>query len=214
MWFRTRRPRSATIRDFRMIGMLKPGVTILAARADFDVIARRLQTEYPDTNKNFGATVQTFHEAMNGGQFRIVFLLMMGAVGFVLLIACSNVANMLLSRAVERTREISIRAAMGASRWHLVRQLLAESVLLSAIGGVLGLLLANAGIRAFTQATTDVGKPYWIDFSMTYVVFGYFAALTLAIGVIFGLAPALAASRVNLNDKLKEGARSSGGLRG
>src|SRR5262249_23641002 len=74
-------------RDYRMIGMLKPGVSILAARADFDVIAKRLQIEYPDTNKNFGATVQTFHEAMNGGPIRIVFLLMMGAVGFVLLIA-------------------------------------------------------------------------------------------------------------------------------
>src|SRR5262245_50504853 len=191
MWFRTRRPRSATIRDFRMIGMLKPGVTILAARADFEVIARRLQTEYPDTNTNFGASVLTFHEAMNGGQIRIVFILMMGAVGFVLLIACANVANMLLSRAMERHREVSIRAALGASRWRLVRQLLVESVVLAAMGGAFGLVLANIGIGAFSQATADVGKPYWVDFSMNYVVFAYFAALTLVTGVIFGLAPAL-----------------------
>src|SRR5262249_55235427 len=116
--------------------------------------------------------------------------------------------------AMERHREVSIRAALGASRWRLVRQLLVESVLLAAIGGALGLLLANVGIGAFSQATADVGKPYWIDFSMNYVVFGYFAALTLVTGVIFGLAPALSATRVNLNDTLKEGARSSGGVRG
>jgi len=150
---------------------------------------------------------------MNGGPIRLVFLLMLGAVGFVLLIACANVANMLLGRAVERTREVSVRAAMGASRWRLVRQLLVESVVLSAMGGVLGLVLARFGISAFGKAVEDVGKPYWIDFSMNYVVFGYFAALTILAGIIFGLAPALSASRVDLNETLKEGSRSSGGVR-
>jgi ABC-type antimicrobial peptide transport system permease subunit len=122
-------------RDYRMIGMLKEGVSMATARADLNVIARRLEKDYPATNKNYGATVQTFHEAMNGGPIRLVFLLMMGAVGFVLLIACANVANMLLGRAVERTREVSIRTAMGASRGRLVAQLLIESVLLAAMGG-------------------------------------------------------------------------------
>lgn len=201
-------------RDYRMIGMLTPGVSIDTARADLGVIANHLAAEYPATNKNFGAAVQTFHESMNGGEVRVIFLLMMGAVGFVLLIACANVANMLLSRAVERSREVSIRAAMGASRWRLVRQLLVESVVLAAVGGGMGLLLSAAGIAAFDRATADVGKPYWIDFSMNYVGFGYFAALTIVTGVIFGLAPALSASRVNLNDTLKEGARSSGGRLG
>jgi putative ABC transport system permease protein len=203
-----------TNRDYEMIGVLKEGVSMSQARADLDVIAKRLEKEYPDTNKGHGATIRTFHQAMNGGSIRLVFLLMMGAVGFVLLIACANVANMLLARAMERTREVSIRAAMGASRWRLVRQLLIESVVLSGMGGALGLVLATLGINAFGRAVADVGKPYWIDFSMNYVVFGYFAALTIVTGVVFGLAPALSASRVNLNDTLKEGTRGSGGGRG
>jgi len=139
-------------RDFMMVGMLKEGTSISEARADLSVIAKRLEREYPDTNKEHGAAVQTFHEAMNGGPIRLVFTLMMGAVGFVLLIACANVANMLLSRAVERTREVSIRTAMGAGRWQIVGQLLTESILLSAMGGLLGLLLARFGIAAFGKA--------------------------------------------------------------
>jgi predicted permease len=200
-------------RDYRMIGMLKAGIPISEARADVGAIAKRLEQAYPATNKDHGATVLTFHEAMNGGPIRLVFLLMMGAVGFVLLIACANVANMLLSRAVERTREVSIRTAMGAGRWRLVRQMLIESVLLATLGGLLGLLLARAGVSAFGRAVADVGKPYWVDFSMNYTVFAYFAALTILTGVLFGLAPALAATRVNLNDALKDGSRGSSGGR-
>uniref|UniRef100_Q021E6 Permease n=1 Tax=Solibacter usitatus (strain Ellin6076) TaxID=234267 RepID=Q021E6_SOLUE len=198
-------------RDYRMIGMLKPGIPITEARADLGAIAKRLAQAYPETNKDHGATVLTFHDAMNGGPIRLVFLLMMGAVGFVLLIACANVANMLLSRAVERTREVSIRTAMGAGRWRLVGQMLIESVLLASLGGLLGLVLARAGISAFGRAVADVGKPYWIDFSMDYVVFAYFGALTILTGLLFGLAPALAATRVNLNDALKDGSRGSSG---
>ena len=201
-------------RDYILVGMLKERSSIAEARADLSVIAKRLEKEYPDTHKDYGVMVQTFHEAMNAGPIRLVFLLMLGAVGFVLLIACANVGNMLLGRAVERTREVSVRAAMGASRWQLVRQLLIESIVLSVMGGMLGLVLARFGISAFGRAVEDVGKPYWIDFSMNYVVFGYFAALTILAGIIFGLAPALSASRVDLNETLKEGSRSSGGVRG
>jgi putative ABC transport system permease protein len=203
-----------TNRNYRVIGILKEGSSIAEARAELGIVAKRLAQEYPDTHKDFGATVQTFHEAMNGGQIKLVFLLLMGAVGFVLLIACANVANMLLGRAVERAREVSVRAAMGASRWRLVRQLLVESVILSFFGGLLGLVLANFGIKAFGLAVANVGKPYWIDFSMNYTVFAYFAGLTVLAGVIFGLAPALSASRVDLNVTLKEGSRGSGGPRG
>jgi len=202
------------LRDYRLVGMLKTGVAISEAHADLAVIARRLEKDYPATNKDHTVTIQTFHQAMNGGPIRLVFLLMLGAVGFVLLIACANVANMLLSRAVERTREVSIRAAMGASRWRVVRQLLVESILLSLMGGVLGLGLARFGIAAFGRAVENVGKPYWIDFSMNYVVFGYFALLTVGAGIVFGIAPALSASRINLNETLKEGSRSSGGVHG
>jgi predicted permease len=200
-----------SFREYRMIGVLKEGTPLSAAQADLNLIAKRLEKEYPDSNKDHTASVMTFHQAMNGGPIRFVFLLMMGAVAFVLLIACANVANMLLSRAVERTREVSIRTAMGANRWQLVKQLLIESIVLSTLGGLFGLLLAKLGISAFGSATADVGKPYWIDFSMNYMVFGYFGALTIVTGILFGLAPALAASRVNLNDALKDGSRGSSG---
>jgi hypothetical protein len=120
---------------------------------------------------------------------------------------------MLLSRAIARAREISIRAALGASRWRIVRQLLVESVMLSMVGGALGLLLAVWGVHSFSMAVENVGKPYWINFKMDYVVFGYFAAVTVLAGIIFGIAPALQASRVDLNETLKEGARSAGGVR-
>ena len=139
---------------------------------------------------------------------------MLAAVGFVLLIACANVANMMLSRALARQREISIRSALGASRWRVVRQLLIESVLLSTFGGVLGLGLAALGVYWFDLSTQNVGKPYWIQFTMDYTVFGYFAALCIFSGLLFGTAPAMRFSRVDLNDVLKEGARSAGKHRG
>lgn len=202
-------------RHFNLIGILRKGSSIGEARADLGVIASRLAKEYPDTNKDHGVTIRTFHDAMNGGSVRLMFYLMMGAVGFVLLIACANVANMLLSRAVERTREVTIRAALGASRWRVVRQILIESIVLSVMGGLLGLLVALMGIEAFDRAVADVGKPYWIDFSMNYVVFGYFAGLTIVTGIVFGIVPALTASRFNVNDNLKKAAlATTGGGRG
>jgi putative ABC transport system permease protein len=201
-------------RDYTMVGMLKEGSSIVAAQADLEVIAKRLEKQYPEIHKGDGAMVQTFQQAMNGGPIRLVFLLMLGAVGFVLLIACANVANMLLSRVAERASEVSVRTAVGASRWRIVRQLLIESVLLAAMGGLLGLGISGVGIRAFGKAVANVGKPYWIDFSMNYVVFGYFAAITVLAGIIFGIVPALSTSRVNLNQTLKDGSRGVSGPRG
>lgn len=197
-------------RMFTLIGMLKPGRTMADAQAELSVVAKRLEREFPKSHKDHGVRVSTFHQAMNGGPIRLVFLLMLGAVGFVLLIACANVANMLLSRSVARTREMSIRAAMGASRWQIIRQLLTESVLLSLVGGTLGLVIAHWGIQAFAKAVENVGKPYWVDFSMDYVVFIYFAAVSVMAGILFGIAPAWQSSKVDLNTSLKEGSRSSG----
>ena len=140
-----------TNRPLALFGMLKPESGILQANVDMNGIARRLAAQYPD-DKDIGISVETFHEHYNGGGIRLIFLLMMAAVGFVLLIACANVANMMLSRALSRQREMSIRSALGASRWRVVRQLLIESVLLSTFGGVLGLGLAAAGsslVRSF-----------------------------------------------------------------
>ena len=139
---------------------------------------------------------------------------MLAAVGFVLLIACANVANMMLSNALGRQREISIRAAMGATRWRVVRQLLIESVLLSTLGGALGLGLAALGVYWFDLSSRDVGKPYWVLFTMNYTVFGYFALICIASGLLFGLVPALRASRVDLNSALKDGGHTAGTHRG
>ncbi|QNI34191.1 ABC transporter permease [Alloacidobacterium dinghuense] len=203
-----------TDRPLQVFGMLKPDASIAQANADLTGIAHRLAGQYPDTDKDIGVLVETFHERYNGGNIRLIFLLMLAAVGFVLLIACANVANMMLSRALARQREVSIRSALGASRWRVVRQLLIESVLLSTIGGVLGLALAALGVHWFDLSTHNVGKPYWIQFTMDYTVFGYFAALCILSGLLFGTAPALRFSRVDLNDVLKEGARSAGKYRG
>ena len=201
-------------RPLQIFAMLKPESSTAQANADMGGIAHRLAVQYPDTNKDIGSRVLSFHDRYNGGNIRMMFLLMLGAVGFVLLIACANVANMMLSRALARQREMSIRSALGASRWRVVRQLLIESVLLSIFGGVLGLSLAVVGVHWFDLSTQNVGKPYWIQFTMNYQVFGYFSVLCIITGLLFGTIPALRSSRVDLNEVLKEGARSAGKRRG
>ncbi|HUG09691.1 MAG TPA: ABC transporter permease [Opitutaceae bacterium] len=203
-----------TNRRLTLFGILHPGVTVEEAGADLHVISGRLTEEFPDTNKNALALVRTFHDTYNDGPIRAVFLMMLGAVVFVLLIACANVANMMLSRAVARSREIAVRTAMGASRWQIVRQLLVESVLLSSLGGALGLGFSALGVHAFDLATQDVGKPYWIHFDMDWRAFSYFAVLSVLSGIVFGLVPALRASRVDLNHAMKEGTPGGGSSRG
>jgi putative ABC transport system permease protein len=201
-------------RQLEVFGILHPGVKLPFAQIEVTSISNRLAAQYSDTDKNTTANVMTFHERYNGGNIRMVFILMLASVGFVLLIACANVANMMLSRAIGRQREMSIRAALGASRWRVIRQLLIESVLLSLLGGALGLALAYYGVRWFDLATSSVGRPYWVQFTMDYPVFGYFAALCILSGLLFGTAPALRASRPDLNQILQDGARSIGRHRG
>ncbi len=198
----------------QVFAIRKPGVSIAQASADLTRIATRIAADHPQENKGIGIQVQTFHERYNGGPIKMVFLLMLASVGFVLLIACANVANMMLARALSRQREINIRSAMGASRWQLIRQLLVESLLLSALGGFLGLAFSVQGIRWFNLHTQDVGKPYWVQFTMDYTVFGYFAAICIFSGILFGLFPALRSTRADLNTGLKEGSRSMGTRRG
>jgi predicted permease len=201
-------------RPLQVFGMLKPGVDIGQANVEMSGIAQRLAKQYPTTDKDLGVIVETFHQRYNGGNIKLIFLLMLAAVGFVLLIACANVANMMLSRALGRQREMSIRTALGASRWRVVRQLLIESVMLSILGGVLGLGLAAMGVHWFALSVANVGKPYWIQFTIDYAVFGYFAALCIVSGLLFGVAPALQSSNVEPNDVLKDGGRSVGKHRG
>jgi putative ABC transport system permease protein len=191
-------------------GRLADGVTLADAQAEMDVIAKRLQSEYPATNQGRGITVMPYTNFFAPATIRMLFLAMLGAVGFVLLIACANVANLLLARAVARSREVSIRAALGASRRRIVRQLLVESSLLSVLGGIAGFFISLWGIRLF-RAALPPGVPYWMDFSMDYRGFAYLAAICVATTVLFGLTPALYITRADLSGTLKEGTRGSGG---
>ena len=201
-------PEDENMADRRLMvfGLLSKGTDVSTAQVDLARISGAMSKEFPATNKDVSALVQTFQERFNGGPVKFVFLLTQGAVGFVLLIACANVANMMLSRAESRSREIAVRAAVGASRIQIIRQLLTESVVLSVIGGSLGLVLSQYGVHAFDLATRDVGKPYWVQFTMDWRAFGYFAVISIATGLVFGIVPALRASRVDLNTALKDGA--------
>jgi predicted permease len=192
-------------RDLMVFGLLRPGEKISAAQAELGLFSAQLAKAFPDSEKDHVAIVQTFHEAFNGGPIKSIFLLMLGAVAFVLLIACANVTNMMLSRAQARSREIAVRAAIGASRWQIIRQLLVECVLLSTLGGLVGLVLARFGVHQFDLGTQDVGKPYWVLFEMDWRAFSYFAGISIMTGIIFGIVPAIRSSRVDLNTALKDG---------
>ena len=201
-------------RQLSVFGRLKHEYTRTQAQTELNTVAGRLAAQYPDTNKEFTRiAIATFNDRFNGGPIRAVFLSMMGAVAFVLLIACANVANLQLSRSAHRAREIAVRIALGATRWRVIRQLLVEAVVLGFIGGAIGLALAVVGVRLFDAAVQDVGKPYWIVFKMDYVVFAFLAGICVLTGILFGLAPALQVSKTNVNEVLKEGGRGTSGSR-
>lgn len=202
------RAQKRNARGLAAFGRLAPGVARAQAQAEMASIGARLAADHPDTNTNVQPLVRTFNEQVNGGEIRAVFLSLMGAVAFVLLVACANVANLLLSRAAVRSREVALRVSLGATRWRVVRQLLIESILLAGISGVVGLAIAQVGIQLFDAATQDVGKPYWIQFTLDGRVLAFLAAVSLGTGVIFGLAPALHVSKTDVNELLKEGGRS------
>ena len=190
------------------IGLLAPGATAAAAEAELDAVALRLEREYPETNKGWTVSVvpPLEHEV---GDYHAVIWIMMGAVGFVLLIACANVANLLLAKASSRQREIAVRVALGASRGRIMRQLLTESVILALMGGALGVLVATWGIDAMSKGI-PADRPFWMTYDIDASVLAFTMLLAMLTGVIFGLVPALQASRTDLQDSLKDGSRGAG----
>jgi predicted permease len=205
-------------RRFTLYGHVANPSILKSASTEVNTVMQRIAAAYPITNKNIGGRVIDYNDFFGGsgdGEVKIVFTAMLGAVGFVLLIACANVANLQLGRAVSRTREISIRVALGAGRWRIIRQLLVESLILSVAGGLIGWMLAIWGIRTFDNAVIANGKPQSLDFSMDVRALIYLAVITIGTGLLFGLAPALRLSRLDVNTALKDGGRgSSGGGRG
>jgi predicted permease len=193
------------------IGRLKPGVSLAQARADMDSVAQNLANAYPEVDKGTGITLVPL-KADTVGNVQGILLVLLGAVGFVLLIACANVANLLLARSTGRTREFAIRSALGASPARVVRQLLTESVLLGIAGGALGLLLAKLAMRSMLSALADV-LPRTNEISLDSHVLLFTGGLAILTGVVFGLAPAIKMLRPQLSDTLKEGGRGSSGAR-
>ncbi|HET6978359.1 MAG TPA: ABC transporter permease [Pyrinomonadaceae bacterium] len=195
------------------LGRLKPGVSREQAQTEMNLISSQLQQQYPQTNADRSARVVPLHKQVVGKVESYLYMLF-AAVGFVLLISCANVAGLLLARVTARHREVAIRIAVGASRWRLVRQLLTESVILSVLSGLLGLLFAYAGIKLLVSLTpTEV--PRLREIGLHVPVFLWTLAISLITGVLFGLAPAIQASNPDVNKALKENSgRNPGSFRG
>jgi predicted permease len=195
-------------RSLRVFGRLADGVTVADAQAELNVVTGRLASAFPATNRDLRPVITPYTGSAN----QPIFVALFGAVAFMLLIACANVANLLLARAAGRSREIAIRVSLGAGRWRLVRQLLVESLLLALLAGLAGYSLAVAGVKLFAVNVEGINFAYWYDdrWTMDWRVFAFIAGIALGTAFVFGLIPALHLSNTDANESLKDGARASG----
>lgn len=197
-------------RGLFVVGRLEPGIDVARAQADLSAVAAKLAGEYPLTNEGWGARVTVLKDDFAPATVRLIIWTMMGAVTLVLLIACANVANLMLARASMRLRELSVRAALGAGRARMVRQLLTECVMLGLFAAPIGLAIAYLGTSLLDRAVPPDDIPYFIHWELNPRVIVYTVVVSALTGIIFGLAPALQAGRLNLIDTLRDGARGSG----
>src|SRR3954469_213417 len=198
--------------DYNIIGKLKPGISVAQAQAEMDIITARLRSQFPENypaNGGLTFSIVPLLEQVVGNVRRSLWVLL-GSVGFVLLIACANVANLMLSRALARQQEIAVRTALGATRWHIVRQLLTESLLISLCGGILGILICLLSVKGIHIFGTK-SIPRLQDVAIDGRVLLFTVLLSFSSGILFGLVPALRVSRLDLNSTLKDASRGSAG---
>jgi putative ABC transport system permease protein len=190
------------------IARMKDGVTLPQAQAEMQTIAKHIEDANPITNEGLGVSITSLHQNL-AGDYRQALMVLLGVVACVLLVACVNVANLMLARISSRQKEFALRAALGGSRWRIMRQLIIESLLLSLIGGALGLAVSMWALELLLKAI-PVQLPFWMNFGLDFRVLGFTVGVTFLTALIFGAGPALQTSRVDLNDTLKEGGRGAG----
>jgi putative ABC transport system permease protein len=209
-----RRPQLRGVHQLEVVGRLKPGVTLAAANADLSTVADALAREFPETNKGRGVRIEPLHDALIGGELRRTSMLFLGVVGFVLLICCANVANLLLARATVRSRELAIRSAIGAGRPRLIRQLLTESLVLAVIGGALGAAIGAVILAVAPSLIPDGLLPPTVSLVFDARIVTFCVIATLTVGVLFGLAPAWQGSDAAAAQALSSTSRSVTGRGG
>lgn len=204
-------PRARAAYALQVVGRMKPGVAIEAAQADLSAVATGLAGEFPQTNSGRGVRLEPMHDTLIGGDLKTTSLLFLGVVGFVLLICCANVANLMLARATARARELAVRSALGAGRRRIIRQLLTESVVLSLIGGALGLGVGAAILQVAPAVIPEGLLPATVTIAFDLRVVAFCIAAALLIGVVFGIAPAWQATSISASEAMGADSRTTTG---